>query len=68
VLFGVTPDVEASQQASKVPAAGHEHDGGAVVGELAGDGGADAAARAGDDRGGAGTRRSAEPFARRRVT
>jgi len=37
-----------------VTAAGHERDGGAVLGEPAGGGGADAAAGAGDERGGAG--------------
>jgi hypothetical protein len=37
-----------------VEAAGHERDAGAVLGEPAGGGGADTAARAGDERGGAG--------------
>jgi hypothetical protein len=37
-----------------VAAAGHERDAGAVLGESAGGGGADAAARAGDERCGAG--------------
>jgi hypothetical protein len=46
------------EASSRVPAAGHQRHGGAVLGEPAGGGGADAAAGAGDQRGGPGQVRS----------